>query len=596
MKKNLLFTLFMALGIFISGSVLAQTWDDVILEVKGDTAVVKGVKATQGTINTLWIAIKGDTTATGERTNPNRIYETIPDEVYLTDGTLELDATVPDLVITAPPIDRTGDVQPPLHIKQVQVDGSFDKTFFQMGAGNITLENQYVLLALTNNTLDREVQRNLSSGTRTIWTGCIFEFTNWSLCFPSARLQTYKFTDCLFINVGNEPTIEKGLPFDSWNMVDTLWYENCTFLNAGGVAVARTPNHVSPNFFYFNHNTVVNTTLLPFSFANQAEMIVTNNVLVNAGMIPTYPDFYPFWEDEDQLPRGIINVDTVERSWIVDNWSEEGYPYMKADSTADETMRKALVDKNNAWWDQKIVDLQTSGMPPFPDTIDETWQTQMMTMNSRTQAFFDDDENLPYYYEGDWFNADPGFTNNEDLMDEWVSFIVSNGTPGAPGGGDKMPWWRTNQLDKIWEPDWPPLADLSYSDAAMNAGGMGGYALGDLNWYPDQKATWATTNESAALIAMMKNPNVGIEENEIADESNLISVYPNPASDVLYISSESELSNVTVYDVVGQMVKQVNLNRNFSSDLDISDLNNGVYILQVETVSGEYSSSKFVKK
>jgi hypothetical protein len=595
MKKNLLLTLFLTLGIFISGSVLAQTWDDVIAEDKGDTVVVKGVKATGGTINTLWIAVKGDTTATGERTNPNRVYETIPDEVYLTDGTLELDATVPNLVITAPPIDRSGDVMPPLHIKQVQVDGSFDKTFFQVN-GNIRLENQYVLLALTNNTLDREVQRNLVAETRTEWYGCIFEFTNWSLCFPSARNQTYKFEDCLFINIGNEPTIEKGLPFDSWNMVDTLWYENCTFLNAGGIAVGRTPNHVAPNFFYFNHNTVVNTTLLPFSFSTQAEMIVANNVMVNAGMIATYPGFYPFWEDEDMLPRGIINVDTVERAWIVDNWTEKGYPYMKADSTADESMRKALVVNNNAWWDPAIVALQESGMPAFPDTIDATWETQMMTMNSRTQAWFDNDEEYPYYYESDWHNVDPGFTNNEDLMDEWVSFIVSNGTPGAPGGGDKMPWWRTNQTDNIWEPDWPPLADLSYSDGTLNGGAMGGYPLGDLNWYLDDKASWEMTNESEALIAMMKNPNVGIEENEIDAQSSLISVYPNPASDMLYINSASELNSVMVYDVVGQLVKQVNLDRSFTSDLDISDLNNGVYILQVETVSGEYSSSKFVKK
>jgi hypothetical protein len=313
-------------------------------------------------------------------------------------------------------------------------------------------------------------------------------------------------------------------------------------------------------------------------------------------MVATYPGFYPFWEDEDQLPRGIINVDTVERAWIVDNWTEKGYPYMKADSTADESMRKALVVNNNVWWDDRIIQLQESGLPAFPDTIQETWQTQTMNMNSRTQAWFDNDEEYPYYYESDWHNVDPGFTNNEDLIDEWISFIVSNSTPGAPGGGDGMPWWRTNVNDNIWTPDWPPLADLSYSDATLNSGGMGGYPLGDLNWYMDDKATWMDTNESEALIAMMKNAAVGIEENEISEANSLISVYPNPASNMLYISSESELNSVMVYDVVGQLVKQVNLDRDFNSNLDISDLNNGVYILQVETVSGEYNSSKFVKK
>jgi hypothetical protein len=65
---------------------------------------------------------------------------------------------------------------------------------------------------------------------------------------------------------------------------------------------------------------------------------------------------------------------------------------------------------------------------------------------------------------------------------------------------------------------------------------------------------------------------------------------------MLYINSASELNSVMIYDVVGQLVKQVNMDRSLTSDLDISDLNDGVYILQVETVTGEYSSSKFVKK
>jgi hypothetical protein len=174
MKKNLLFTLFMTLGILFSVSVSAQTWDDVIKEVKGDTAVVFGFTGSGQIVNTLWYAVKGDTTATGERTNPNRVYETIPGEIYLTDGTLELDASVPDLRIVAPPIDRTGSVVPPLHIKQTKLDGSFDKTFFQTN-GDVFFENQYFLMALTNETLDRELLRNKLAGTTSEYKGCIFE-------------------------------------------------------------------------------------------------------------------------------------------------------------------------------------------------------------------------------------------------------------------------------------------------------------------------------------------------------------------------------------------------------------------------------------
>ena len=78
MKKTLLATLLMGLAILFCNNIMAQTWADVIAEEKGDTAVVKGVIASAGVINTLWIAVKGDTLADGSRANPNRIYETIP--------------------------------------------------------------------------------------------------------------------------------------------------------------------------------------------------------------------------------------------------------------------------------------------------------------------------------------------------------------------------------------------------------------------------------------------------------------------------------------------------------------------------------------
>jgi hypothetical protein len=44
------------------------------------------------------------------------------------------------------------------------------------------------------------------------------------------------------------------------------------------------------------------------------------------------------------------------------------------------------------------------------------------------------------------------------------------------------------------------------------------------------------------------------------------------------------------------MVKKVELNGEFSRAMDVADLNNGIYILQVEMVAGGSTSSKFIKK
>jgi len=44
------------------------------------------------------------------------------------------------------------------------------------------------------------------------------------------------------------------------------------------------------------------------------------------------------------------------------------------------------------------------------------------------------------------------------------------------------------------------------------------------------------------------------------------------------------------------MVKQYELKGDFNRAMDIADLNNGIYILQVKMLDGASSSSKFIKK
>jgi Secretion system C-terminal sorting domain len=48
--------------------------------------------------------------------------------------------------------------------------------------------------------------------------------------------------------------------------------------------------------------------------------------------------------------------------------------------------------------------------------------------------------------------------------------------------------------------------------------------------------------------------------------------------------------------MTGRSVKQVDLRGNFSTSLDVSSLNRGIYLLQVKTVEGETVSSKFIKE
>jgi len=74
-------------------------------------------------------------------------------------------------------------------------------------------------------------------------------------------------------------------------------------------------------------------------------------------------------------------------------------------------------------------------------------------------------------------------------------------------------------------------------------------------------------------------------------------VYPNPVNDIVNISLavntvEIEINKVTVSDVNGRIVKEFNSNLN---QLNVSDLNSGVYFLNIETQNGK-ATKKIVKQ
>ena len=74
---------------------------------------------------------------------------------------------------------------------------------------------------------------------------------------------------------------------------------------------------------------------------------------------------------------------------------------------------------------------------------------------------------------------------------------------------------------------------------------------------------------------------------------NNFSVYPNPVNDVVSISSlnNSEITQVSIIDVNGRVIKDVNSN---VSEISVSDLNAGIYFLKINTLDG-VGTSKFVK-
>lgn len=74
---------------------------------------------------------------------------------------------------------------------------------------------------------------------------------------------------------------------------------------------------------------------------------------------------------------------------------------------------------------------------------------------------------------------------------------------------------------------------------------------------------------------------------------DVFSLYPNPVTDVLNINSKTEVSNVTIYDILGKQIISQSPNMN-SPQIDMSSLSAGVYMVKV-TVGDSSKTFKIVK-
>ena len=73
-----------------------------------------------------------------------------------------------------------------------------------------------------------------------------------------------------------------------------------------------------------------------------------------------------------------------------------------------------------------------------------------------------------------------------------------------------------------------------------------------------------------------------------------INAFPNPVRNVLNINAKSNIENIKIFNVLGKRVLDKNINKK-DFNINISNLNTGIYILQYKTVDGA-GSMKFVKR
>lgn len=117
--------------------------------------------------------------------------------------------------------------------------------------------------------------------------------------------------------------------------------------------------------------------------------------------------------------------------------------------------------------------------------------------------------------------------------------------------------------------------------------------LGQSIYIRFRRVSDAAVNGDGIFIDDIKVETVVAEPNAIAENTLTgIKLYPNPASNTLYISSK-QAANYVVYDVVGKQM--LSGNTTGTSGIDIANLSNGLYFVRL-TANGKQGVFKFIKQ
>lgn len=151
----------------------------------------------------------------------------------------------------------------------------------------------------------------------------------------------------------------------------------------------------------------------------------------------------------------------------------------------------------------------------------------------------------------------------------------------SPLFGQGIIWTATNGFEKLDD----YIANLGYDNEGISfvmptAISPDGKYLGGIG------VNWDEMDTAGFLI---KLPALATSDIKTSEK---LSVYPNPAEDVLNIKTGDKIENVEVYSVTGQKIIASKVTNN---TLNVSQLGKGAYILKVNTSKGA-QTTKFIKK
>lgn len=377
--------------------------------------------------------IHGDTTETGERTDPSRVYVLKRDGLYFVGQEINIGDNL--LHIKA----EDGDGFPPFIAPYPREDGSYPRMF--RPAGNTILEGIHW------NNINGESYKwggNASTGKhiRVELRDCFIERENGAGWMTWGDSSVFVIENCVIGNLGSPKRLGgNGRAFDSrGKYVDSLIIRNSTIYLISDRIVRNLGGEMK--YFEFDHNTVIHTQGRHggFTLGKTKNVIITNNVLAN----PLYMGNHPGTEEQthpDAENFYVIAMDTVYEDMTLE------------------------IRNNNIYYDQAVLDYySTNDSVSKPEILEPLIVAELD--DAASDAYFSEPlvfENVPAFpmdylvsifadpnaeEHPDNFATEIGITQVDAKYDNTTTSFTAD-DDGKPVGSHQ--WWSESDFTGIFD-------------------------------------------------------------------------------------------------------------------------------------------------
>jgi len=228
----------------------------------------------------------------------------------------------------------------------------------------------------------------------------------------------------------------------------------------------------------------------------------------------------------------------------------------------------------------------------------------VFTVNAQIQPFTDHDWTIEKIVTSDntVIMADQLSDGSYDIMylsfDDFLNQIYFFEFSGCIGGfefDNNTQTFNIEQYSCVVTPNHSNIADHYLNTLILQDGGAtstpNGTVYGPFSYdftYSGNLVYLHITNLAGSVATFYAN---NLSQEEFLKES--ISIYPNPAKDVLLVESSAiAIDKLKIYDLSGRLVLE---NENVEHQISVSELQQGTYILEIKTSHG-LLKKKLVKK